>query len=213
MRISPAQAVGCVNQEGLDQSLGSKITHTFKSGTDKARPTITVVLEDPFSRNLELLLAGERDQRRRLAGDRVLFPLFVRRHTSVDRRGLHCFSPSSLRRRHQRGRSPAVAAAYYEIDEDQARVVRQIFEMYRVQSLSIGAIARLMNEQAVPTCKRRGRWERSTVWGMLRNPAYKGEACFGKTTTAPRQRITRPVRMRGGVATRNSAGHERARED
>jgi site-specific DNA recombinase len=48
---------------------------------------------------------------------------------------------------------------------------------------------------------------------MLRNPAYKGEACFGKTTIAPRQRITRPIRMRGGVATRNSASHERARED
>jgi site-specific DNA recombinase len=48
---------------------------------------------------------------------------------------------------------------------------------------------------------------------MLRNPAYKGEACFGKTTIAPRQRITRPLRMRGGVATRNSVGHERPRED
>src|SRR4249920_179966 len=43
------------------------------------------------------------------------------------------------------------SAAYYEIDEDQARVVRQIFELYSVQGLSIGAIARLMNEQAVPT--------------------------------------------------------------
>jgi site-specific DNA recombinase len=105
------------------------------------------------------------------------------------------------------------SAAYYEIDEEQARIVRQIFELYSVQGLSIGAIARLMNERAVPTCKRRGRWERSTVWGMLRNPAYKGEACFGKTTIAPRQRITRPIRMRGGVATRNSASHERARED
>jgi hypothetical protein len=51
------------------------------------------------------------------------------------------------------------------------------------------------------------------VWGVLRNLAYKGEACFGKTTMAPRQRITRPIRMRGGVATRNSASHERARED
>src|SRR5271167_4520199 len=48
---------------------------------------------------------------------------------------------------------------------------------------------------------------------MLRNPAYKGEACFGKTTIAPRQRITRPIRMRDGVATRNSASHERPRED
>ena len=105
------------------------------------------------------------------------------------------------------------SAAYYEIDEEHARIVRQIFELYSVQGLSIGAIARLMNERAVPTCKRRGRWERSTVWGMLRNPAYKGEACFGKTTIAPRQRITRPIRMRGGVATRNSASHEQARED
>ena len=105
------------------------------------------------------------------------------------------------------------SAAYYEIDEEQARVVRRVFELYGVDGLSIGAIAHLLNEQAIPTCKRRGRWERSTVWGMLRNPAYKGQACFGKTTIAPRQRITRPIRLRGGVATRNSASHERPRED
>jgi site-specific DNA recombinase len=105
------------------------------------------------------------------------------------------------------------SAACYQIDEEQARVVRRVFELYSVQDLSIGAIARLLNEQAIPTCKRRGRWERSTVWGMLRNPAYKGQACFGKTTLAPRQRITRPIRMRGGIATRNSANHERPRED
>ena len=105
------------------------------------------------------------------------------------------------------------SAAYYEIDEEQARIVRRMFELYCVEGLSIGAIARLLNEQAIPTCKRRGRWERSTVWGMLRNPAYKGQACFGKTTIAPRQRITRPIRMRGGVATRNSANHERPRKD
>ena len=105
------------------------------------------------------------------------------------------------------------SAAYYQIDEEQARVVRWMFELYSVAGLSIGAIARLLNEQTIPTCKRRGRWERSTVWGMLRNPAYKGQACFGKTTLAPRQRITRPIRMRGGIATRNSASHERPRGD
>jgi site-specific DNA recombinase len=105
------------------------------------------------------------------------------------------------------------SAAYYEVDEEQARVVRRMFELYSVEGLSIGAIARLLNEHAIPTCKRRGRWERSTVWGMLRNPTYKGQACFGKTTLAPRQRITRPIRLRGGIAPRNSASHERPRED
>jgi site-specific DNA recombinase len=105
------------------------------------------------------------------------------------------------------------AAAYYQVDEEQARIVRRIFELYSVEGLSIGAIARVLNEQAVPTCKRRSRWERSTVWGMLRNPAYKGQACFGKTGLAPRQRITRPIRLRGGIASRNSASHERPRDD
>ena len=47
----------------------------------------------------------------------------------------------------------------------------------------------------------------------LRNPAYKGTACFGKTETARRQRITRSLRMRGGVGSRDSAHHERPRAD
>jgi site-specific DNA recombinase len=105
------------------------------------------------------------------------------------------------------------SAAYYQVDEEQARVVRRMFELYSVAGLSIGAIARHLNELAIPTSKRRGRWERSTVWGMLRNPAYQGQACFGKTTLAPRQRITRPIRMRGGLAPRDSASHERPREE
>ena len=97
MRVSPAQSVGRVNEDRLDQSLGSEIAHPFEAGADQACPAITVVLEDPFRRYLELLLAGERDQRRRLAGDRVLLPLFVRRYTSIDRHGLHRLLPSPLR--------------------------------------------------------------------------------------------------------------------
>ena len=61
--------------------------------------------------------------------------------------------------------------------------------------------------------KQTGRWERSTVWGILRNPAYKGAAGFGKTQTAPRQRITRPLRLRGGIASRDSAHHERPQDE
>jgi site-specific DNA recombinase len=48
---------------------------------------------------------------------------------------------------------------------------------------------------------------------MLRNPAYKGTAYFGKTKLTPRQRITRPIRLRGGIANRNSAGHERPQSE
>src|SRR5215471_14093865 len=77
-------------------------------------------------------------------------------------------------------------AAYYEVVESEAEIVCMIFENYTVQNLSINAIARLLNERQIPTRSAKTRWERSTVWGILRNPAYAGKACFGKTELRPR---------------------------
>ena len=86
-------------------------------------------------------------------------------------------------------------------------------EHYTVTGWSIAAITRWLNEQGMPTRKVGTRWERSTVWAMLRNPAYRGTACFGKTRRVQRQRVTRPLRLRGGAASRDSANHERPREE
>jgi site-specific DNA recombinase len=105
------------------------------------------------------------------------------------------------------------SAAFYEVIEAEAKVVRMVFEIYTQQGLSIKAIARLLNERQIATRTGRGRWERSTVWGMLRNPAYRGTACYGKTELRPRQRITRPLRQRKGLPSRDSAGHERQRTE
>ena len=105
------------------------------------------------------------------------------------------------------------SAAYYEVVESEAAVVRMVFESYTQQGLSINAIARMLNERQIPTRTATTRWERSTVWGLLRNPAYRGRACYGKTELRPRQRITRPLRQRQGMPSRNSASHERPRED
>lgn len=88
-------------------------------------------------------------------------------------------------------------AAYFEVIEAQAAVVCQVYELYTVQALSIGAITPRLNELSVPTRKEQSCWARSTVWGMLRNPAYRGTACYGKTQESARQRrSSRAVRMR-----------------
>src|SRR5437867_1412478 len=105
------------------------------------------------------------------------------------------------------------AAAYYEIVEAEAEVVRLVFESYIRQGLSINAIAHRLNEREIPTRTGTTRWERSTVWGMLRNPAYSGHACFGKTEVRPRQRVTRPLRQRGRIPTRTSSTPERPRQE
>ena len=102
--------------------------------------------------------------------------------------------------------------AFYEIVEPQASVVRDVYRYYTEDHMSMGAIARKLNERQIPTSSGRSRWERSVVWAVLRNPAYKGRACFGKTRAAPRQRV-RPLRGSDGFSRRNSVGHERPRED
>src|SRR5919108_2373667 len=88
--------------------------------------------------------------------------------------------------------------AFYEIDEVQATVVREVFERYTERGESIADIARALSERDVPTGTGKQVWDRSTIWAMLRNPAYRGEAAFGKTqTTGRRAKPTRPVRARG----------------
>ena len=105
------------------------------------------------------------------------------------------------------------APAAYIIEENEARVVKRVYEMYTVEGLSIGEITRQLNRDGVPTRKRNARWERSTVWAMLRNPAYRGPACFGKTCISARSRVMRPQRRRGVSTPSLTASHERPRQE
>jgi site-specific DNA recombinase len=106
-----------------------------------------------------------------------------------------------------------ISAAHYKVLEEEAEVVRNVFRLYTEDGFSINAIARLLNDQQIPTRGKLSRWERSTVWGILRNPAYKGTACFGKTQRAERQKVTRPLRKRGGFSPRCSSNRERPMEE
>jgi site-specific DNA recombinase len=100
----------------------------------------------------------------------------------------------------------------YVIDENEAPIVRQVYQWYTQEWLSLGAIARRLTGQGVPTRKGKPRWERSVVWAMLRNPAYAGRAAYGKTEAVPRTRITRALRKKGGFSNRCSANRERPRD-
>ncbi len=76
--------------------------------------------------------------------------------------------------------------------------MREIFDRYARGSESVGAIARALTERAVATRTGAAGWSQSTVWGMLRNPAYAGQAAYGKTRmTEKRARLTRTTRQRG----------------
>jgi len=78
--------------------------------------------------------------------------------------------------------------ARYELIPDEARVVRQVFAWVGRDRLTIGAVCRRLTEAGEVTRTGKTVWDRSVVWGILKNPAYTGAAAFGK----PRQEPLRP---------------------
>jgi site-specific DNA recombinase len=96
------------------------------------------------------------------------------------------------------------AEARYEVVELEASVVRELFGRYVQEHASIADLARWLTDQQIPTRTGKARWDRSTVWGMLRNPAYAGRAAFAKTQrTDQPARLTRPARLQGRRTSRN----------
>jgi site-specific DNA recombinase len=103
--------------------------------------------------------------------------------------------------------------AYWEIDELEAQVVREVFARYLDDGVSIGELARWLSERGVRTRTGKTVWDRSTVWAMLRNPAYRGQAAFGKTKTAERHGgPTRATRSRGERRGRRPARYDQPAE-
>jgi site-specific DNA recombinase len=84
--------------------------------------------------------------------------------------------------------------ARYEILEDEAWIVRRIFAWIGRERVSIGETCRRLQQEGILTRSGKPAWDRSTVWGILRNPAYAGMAAFGKTRIGPMPARLRPVR-------------------
>jgi len=92
------------------------------------------------------------------------------------------------------GKHAGGGRARYEVHEEQARVVRQLFAWVGLERCSIGEVCRRLQAQQIPSPKGKPYWDRTTVWGILKNPAYKGQAQFGKTQVGPRRSRLRPLR-------------------
>jgi site-specific DNA recombinase len=83
------------------------------------------------------------------------------------------------------GRYEGSGAADYRIIEEHAQVVRQIFDWVGNERCSIKEVCRRLERQQIPSPKGKRRWASTTVWQMLKNPAYQGTAQFGKTCAGP----------------------------
>jgi site-specific DNA recombinase len=104
--------------------------------------------------------------------------------------------------------------ARYEIVEHEAALVAELFRRYTDDGASIAELTRWLTDTGTPTRTGKTRWDRSVVWGMLRNPAYAGQAAFGKTRTIHESPgLNRRARLEGRTTPRAVKAAERPREE
>jgi site-specific DNA recombinase len=104
-------------------------------------------------------------------------------------------------------------AARFEIVLDEARVVRQVFQWVGQERATIGEVVRRLTAAKERTRMGKTVWDRTTVWDMLKNPAYMGMAAFGKTQAGPlgprlRAQRGRPLQPRDARSHRDTPPEE-----
>lgn len=67
-----------------------------------------------------------------------------------------------------------------DVIEDEAKVVRRIYELYAVEELSLSKIVKVLNDEGLKTCQNK-KWCISTISRMIENPKYKGYYCARKS--------------------------------
>ncbi|MFA6322131.1 MAG: recombinase family protein [Candidatus Buchananbacteria bacterium] len=71
---------------------------------------------------------------------------------------------------------------YYEINPEEAPIVKMIFSWVADEGLTLRTVVRKLQEAGIkPRKSKRGVWSTSTLSTLLRNRAYIGEACWGSS--------------------------------
>ena len=112
------------------------------------------------------------------------------------------------------GKHEGGGEARYQVLAEEARVVRKIFGWVGRERCSIGEVCRRLRRDGIPTRTGKPAWDRATVWLILKNPAYRGKAAFGKTRAGEyKPRRLRPQRGRPERPRRPVTTVETSQED
>jgi site-specific DNA recombinase len=102
--------------------------------------------------------------------------------------------------------------AQYQVVLEEACVVRQLFEWVGRDRITLREVGRRLRQQGVSSAKGKA-WHVFTVRKLLTNPAYKGQAVFGKTRVGERRPRLRPARGQPEQPRSHTSRYPGAAED
>jgi site-specific DNA recombinase len=83
--------------------------------------------------------------------------------------------------------------ARFEIIPTESKVIIALFKWYALDNCSLSQLCSRLEKEGIP--KRSGRlgWDQTAVWDILKEPAYKGEALYGKSRVSEYRPRLRPA--------------------
>jgi site-specific DNA recombinase len=134
-----------------------------------------------------------------------------KRHAAQEGRvGILCHAPYGYR---YVNKQEGGGEARFEMVFDEARTVQQVFAWVGQERCSINEVCRRLHQAGIRTQTGKEHWDHKTIWDMLKNPAYKGEAAFGKTRWMPVGPRLRAPRGRPGQSRRGYAGNDAPKDE
>jgi site-specific DNA recombinase len=134
-----------------------------------------------------------------------------KRHAAQEGRvGILCHAPYGYR---YVNKQEGGGEARFEIVFDEARMVQQVFAWVGEARCTISEVCRRLHQAGIRTQTGKEYWDHKTVWDMLKNPAYKGEAAFGKTRWTPVGPRLRAPRGRPAQSRRGYAGTDAPKDE
>ena len=103
--------------------------------------------------------------------------------------------------------------ARFVVIADEAAVVQRVFAWVAHERCSIRDVCRHLKKQGILTRSGHRDWAPATVRGILGNPAYHGQAAYGKTRMGERRARLRPQRGRPEIPRRVSVSYPRPAEE
>ena len=100
--------------------------------------------------------------------------------------------------------------AHWEIDPQEAELVRLIFDLYVNKGMKAPTIAKYLEEQAIPSRSDYSKWWDSSIYAILKNEAYTGTAYMFKTKSVEPCKGPKLARYR---RRKNSSKADRPRTD
>ncbi len=103
--------------------------------------------------------------------------------------------------------------ASFEVVEEEGEVVRKIFNWVGKERLTLGEVSRKLQKDQVKTKTEKTYWDRGTIYYMLKNPAYKGQAAFGRKKTGIKLPCIRPRKDSSEQPRNNSSRYATEKEN